>query len=942
MIRSISLALTLVLLLAGFAQAAPLTSANEFLAKVNSDESAGILSAEEALMIKFYHVFENTKVPAEYQVEGFAPLKCATPMIMQFEEMRTSMSRSSVQEVEEFLTIEPARSTYISPGGNFTLTYSIVGTNAVPSADVDPANGIPDFVELIATYFDTSWDVEVVDHRFQAPPIGSGTYAVTFQAQAGTYGYTTVVNYSIGSTRIVMHNTFQGFPPNDDPDGNVLGAAKVTAAHEFKHATQFATSRWSEGGWNEVDAVWAEDLVFDVVNDFYNYLSGDSPIKHPETPLDGGPTGTGSYEDCVWEIWMSETWGVDFITDYWEWRRSHSGQTVMDSFEAILNSYGSTLAEGWGHFTAWNYGTGYRAIPGVGYGEAAEFPYGNFIGYTTSYPYSDSGSVEHLAANFFRLLGFTGDIDGTLDIDFDGSDSGGPMTLSMHIEKQDGTGVIEVIELDSYNNATYSCQTPLQDIQQAGLIVGNAAKYGQSLPYSFTLTQYEAPPVPAIELDSDNISVSLEAGQTTVEYVGITNSGEAESVLNYDVMVWGNSPVDAPSAKNISGSTLISDITSFLPGTTFDLEVTVYNGAVDVEWLTDVTMDFPEGVTVNSSTDFVGGSFGPMLSNHNDGDGAEVIWHGVANGQGYGVVVQDQSAHATISLTIDPTFSGDLEIPSTIVGDGRGAGPHILSPTVVLTQADPEIAVTFPNGGEDIYVGDDVTIAWNTLGGVSFVDVSVSHDGGDNWDVLAEDLANTGSFNTAFSGPGSIHALVRINDSNGISEDVSDAQFSIVEPVEWLVANPVSGSVDQGESETLTLSFDSTGLSSNTYNAWVVIAHDGSGNSGIVPVTLDVTGGASGVDTPLVFALNGNYPNPFNPMTIISFSLPQEAHTSVQVLDVRGRVVRTLFVGIMAEGDQQLNWDGKGDDGRSVSAGLYLTRLRTVGYEATVKMTLAK
>ena len=938
MIRTISLALTLVLLLAGFALAAPLTTANEFLAKVNSDETAGLLSTEEALMIKFYHVFDNSKVPSEYKVEGFVPLKCVTPMIMQFEEMRGSMSRSSIQEIEEFLTIDPARSTYISPGGHFNLTYSTSGSDAVPATDVDPANGVPDFVEKIASYFDTSWEIEVVEHGFQAPP--GATYAVSFEAQAGTYGYTTIVNYSQGSTRIVMHNTYLGFPPNDDPDGNVLGAAKVTAAHEFKHATQFATSRWSEGGWNEVDATWAEDLVFDVVNDFYNYLPGESPIKRPELPLDFG--GTGSYEDCIWQTWMAETWGVGIIYDYWEWRRGHTGQPVMDSFEAVMNTYGSTLTEGWGQFTAWNYGTNYRAVPGVGYGEAADFPYGNFVAYTTSYPFSHSGSVEHLAANSFRLLGFTGEINGTLDVEFEGADSGGPLTLGLHIERLDGTGVIEIITLDGNNDAVYSTQTPLQDIAWAGLIVGNSAKSGPSIHYNFTISEYEAPPVPAIELDSESVSVSLEAGQTADEYIGVTNNGESESVLNYDVKVWGNSPVDAPGAKNISGSTLTTDITSYLPGTTFEVEVTVYNGASDVEWLTDVTMDFPAGVTVNSSTDFTGGSFGPMVSNHTNGDGVEVLWHGVANGQGYGVVVQDQSAKATLSLTIDAAFSGALEIPSTIVGDGRGAGPHSLSPTVVLVQADPEMAITYPNGGEEVIVGDDVIITWNTFGGVDFVDVALSGNGGDTWDVLAEDLANTGSFTASFSAPGSIHALVRVNDSNGSAEDISDAEFSIIEPVEWLVVNPMSGAVNEGQSETLTLSFDSTGLSSDTYNAWVVIAHDGAGNSGIVPVTLDVTGGVSGVGTPLVFAMNGNYPNPFNPMTRISSSLPKEAHTSVQVLDVRGHVVRTLFVGNMAEGDQQLNWDGKSDDGRSVAAGLYLARLRTVGYEATVKMTLAK
>ena len=52
---------------------------------------------------------------------------------------------------------------------------------------------------------------------------------------------------ALGSTIIVLHNNFINFPSNTDPDGVVLGAAKVTAAHEFQHAIQYATSNWSEG-----------------------------------------------------------------------------------------------------------------------------------------------------------------------------------------------------------------------------------------------------------------------------------------------------------------------------------------------------------------------------------------------------------------------------------------------------------------------------------------------------------------------------------------------------------------------------------------------------------------------------------------------------------------------------------------------------------------------
>jgi hypothetical protein len=941
MIRLLSLALTLILLLAGFAQAAEVSPGQKFLAHVDVDVANGTLSAEEGLMIKFYHVFDRDQVPAQYRVDDFAPLKCVTPLVSEFQTMRPTMSRVSVEQIDSYLTVEESRASYTSPSGHFLLTYYTIGGNAVPTQDVNPANGIPDFVEKIALYFDESWEIEVVENQFQAPPIGAGTYSISFVDQA-SYGYTTVVNYSTGLTRIVMHPNFQGFPPNDDPEGNVWGAAKVTAAHEFKHATQFATSRWSEGGWNEVDAVWAEDLVFDYVNDYYNYLPGDSPIRHPEISLDGGPTGTGSYEDCVWEIWMSETYGNQIITDYWEWRRNHTTQGVMYSWEAILGDYGISLADGWANFTTWNYGTGYRAVPGVGYEEAADYPYGNFVAYTTSYPFSHSGSVAHLAANFIRLMGFDGETVGTLDIQLDGADSGGPMTLGVHITKEDGTGAIETVTLDEYNDYYYSCQVPLQDIAWAGIIIGNSAQFGVNLSYDVSVFHTEGLPVPGIELNAESVDVELDAGETAVEYVAVSNPGDAGSTLNFDVEVWGNPPGDPASDKGIAGSTLTPNTTTYLPGTTFLVDFVVFNGGFDEEWLTDVTMDFPAGVTINSSTDFVGGSYGPLVSNNNLGDGFLVSWHGTTGVEEYGVIRENESAICTVSLTVDAEFSGALNIAGTIVGDNFGSGPHNVSQTITLFQGDSELAVTYPNGGDKLYAGDTETITWHTMGGIDFVDVAFSTNGGDIWDILAENLANTGSFSTEISDLGSIHGLVRISDSNSEAEDISDAEFSIITTVDWLTITPLSGSVDQGQSQNLTLDFVADAGSSGLNSAWLVISHDAVGDPVVLPVTMTVLGSLVPAGMPGVFALNSNYPNPFNPMTKISFSLPAAAHTSVEVLDVRGRVVRTLFVGTMGAGDQQLSWNGTDNDGQTVAAGLYLARLRTEGYEATVKMTLAK
>jgi FlgD Ig-like domain len=940
-IRLLTLALVLLSLFAGFALANPMASGEDFLAKVDEDMASGVLNPEEALLIKFHHIFDISRVPVQYQVEDFAPLKCATPVISEFEDMRGNLSPETIELIESYLYVEKSRLAYTSPSGHFLLTYETSGSDAVPTLDTNPANGVPDYVEKVALYFDQSWESEVDTHGFQAPPIGSGTYPISF-AQQQSYGYTTVVNSGTGMTRIVMHPNFQGFPPNDDPEGNVWGAAKVTAAHEFKHATQFITSRWSEGGWNEVDATWAEDLVFDDVNDYYNYLPGESPIRHPEISLDGGSTGTGSYEDCVWQIWMSETWGVGIITDYWNWRASHTGQSVMDSWVTILGNYGVTLAEGWAQFTAWNYGTGYRAVSGIGYGEADRYPYGVTVSTALSYPHTHSGTIPRLAANCIRLLGFDGNTNGTLDIQFNGSGTSGDMSVGIHIERTDGTGVIETMTLDQNNDGYYSCQVPLQEIQWAGIAVGNSATFGFSKSYDITVSTVEGQPLPGIGLDAESLAVIVESGETTVDHLVVENIGDSGSTLDFEVQVWGDPPGGAQDAKSVAGSTLTSNTATYLPGTTFPVAFTVFNGSTDEEWLTDVSLDFPEGVTLNSATDFVGGTYGPLVSNQQSGNGALISWHGTVGAESYGVIRENESAVATLELSVDSSFRGALTIGGTIVGDNYGSNPHSLNQSIILDQASAEMVLAFPNGGEELYVGSSETIFWDTMGGVDFVDVAVSRDGGGTWDTLAQEMFNTGSFQTVVEGPASSQALIRVKESGGVAQDYSDAEFSIVELVDWLTVTPLGGSLEEGQTENLTLDFDSAGLATGLHTAWLVINHNAVGDAVVVPVSMQVTDIVSSAGMPAVFSLRGNHPNPFNPLTQISFSLPAEAHTSVEVLDLRGRVVRNLFVGTMGNGDQSLTWDGKDDRGQVVAAGMYLARLRTVGYEATVKMTLAK
>ena len=67
----------------------------------------------------------------------------------------------------------------------------------------------------------------------------------------------------------------------------------MTAAHEYFHATQFAYDIAEDGWFLEATATWAEDELYDDVNDNVQYLT-DSPITHPGQPIDkfGGTAST--------------------------------------------------------------------------------------------------------------------------------------------------------------------------------------------------------------------------------------------------------------------------------------------------------------------------------------------------------------------------------------------------------------------------------------------------------------------------------------------------------------------------------------------------------------------------------------------------------------------------------------------------------------------------
>ena len=91
---------------------------------------------------------------------------------------------------------------------------------------------------------------------------------------------------------------------------------------------------------------------------------------------------------------------------------------------------------------------------------------------------------------------------------------------------------------------------------------------------------------------------------------------------------------------------------------------------------------------------------------------------------------------------------------------------------------------------------------------------------------------------------------------------------------------------------------------------------------------------------PGMIAEHGNYPNPFNPKTRVSFSLAEASGALVTVHDASGRLVDTLLDGWAAAGRHELDWNATDARGNALPAGLYFYRIVTAGETARGKMLL--
>jgi hypothetical protein len=243
-------------------------------------------------------------------------------------------------------------------------------TRDAPVLEDSDGDAVPDWVETTAATFEHVWRVEIDDDGYRTPRSdrssadngGDGRLDVYLAdlGSDGIYGYCTSDDPARRrrdvSSYCVVDDDFSRTQFRASPQDSL----RVTAAHEFFHAVQFAYDVAEDVWLMEGTAAWVEDEVYDRINDNHQYLRR-GPLTHPQLPLD-----SGVYQPWVFFRFMTEHLGTakasapDVVRQIWRRADASRGARNEYSLQAV-----SRVAAG--------HGTPFRRLF-ADFGRAAAFP----------------------------------------------------------------------------------------------------------------------------------------------------------------------------------------------------------------------------------------------------------------------------------------------------------------------------------------------------------------------------------------------------------------------------------------------------------------------------------------------------------------------------------------------------------------------------------------
>jgi hypothetical protein len=381
---------------------------------LHTDLEQGKLSYSDYLKNLAYAIYQPEKLPLDYQEAlKLNPLKSGTMIVQEIKHNWNKITHEMQKSLTPYFLRPNLPYDWISSSGHFRIHYTLSSSDSVPKADANQ-NTIPDYVEHIGEIFDYCYHLELDSLGYQPPPNDNGAdggdeYDVYLHSLGNVYGYT---NTDVPGTRA---NSYASYMELDNDYKNYptagLDGARVTIAHEYFHAIQMGykfiidDSEESDEFWEndiffyEISSTWMEDVCFNNINDYYNYLF--SFFADINLSFD---TRNGSYEygNCLWNHMLVKKYGADVIRTIWENINTYS---ALEANNLALEKVGSSLNHELSDYCIWNYFTGARADTNQFYPEGKNYPLvESEVNKLFNSDTTITRNLDHLSYSYYNLL----------------------------------------------------------------------------------------------------------------------------------------------------------------------------------------------------------------------------------------------------------------------------------------------------------------------------------------------------------------------------------------------------------------------------------------------------------------------------------------------------------------------------------------------------------
>ena len=492
---------------------------------------------------------------------------CGTPVIMALATRWSSLSGQTQQAFAHVFQRPAMTDSMVSAGGRFRVHYDTRGRHAVSPAD-DNRNRVPDYVEEVAATFDAVWELQVGRLGYRDPlDDGDGLFDVYVQqlGTSGVYGQTwpNRLGGPVTSAYLTVDNDYS----DRIYATRGLDGLRVTVAHEFFHAVQFAYNARDLTWWHESTATWMEDVAYDDVNDYFQYTR--FVLDSPAVSLDWQPSlqDGHQYGACIYVHYLDQVFGRRTIRETWEGlgERNTSSYDIDKLNPAVPTGGFSGTLPG---YVTWNYFTGTRARDGF-YEEGVFYQPAASVRTLTTGPggqASGAGTVDHLAADYVQVA--TKGMRGGLRADFSLAAEGSWQFWAMLIDSN-GVGLLrpnrtrlEIPNAGQYDNIVF---LPISD-----------ALEGQAFDYDYTIAAVES-------VDGGTHPLKLRVGDSSVPIVRLGVQSDRTTVraegAGGNPVTWSVARANGERAINVPGQ---ADPSSFVTATDSIEIVAVGSGATVV------------------------------------------------------------------------------------------------------------------------------------------------------------------------------------------------------------------------------------------------------------------------------------------------------------------------------------------------------------------------